>query len=400
MPRILRIHNRLIIGGPTLNILNLTKHLQPDFETLLIVGEKEDHEQDATEQAQKMGITPIVIPEMGRSIHPLKDYTTYRKIKKIIKDFKPDIVHTHAAKPGAIGRMAAANGKVPCIVHTYHGHVFHSYFGNVKTQVFLNIERTMGKKTDRLIAISKEQKRELSQIFSIAPENKFSIIPLGFDLSKFTDDYTSKRIKFRKEFQLDDDTIAVGIIGRVVPIKNHALFIKGLYEVLGKTHKKIKAFIVGDGESRAEAESLAKALNISFTNAGNDYHADAKLVFTSWRTDVDVINAGLDIVCLTSLNEGTPVSLIEAQAANTPIVSTRVGGIADMVIEGETALLSETNDVAGFATNLLKLVEDAALRNQMSQMGWQFVHEKYSIQRLVNDFRKLYYEILSSKNRL
>src|SRR5215469_13018863 len=154
MPRILRIHNRLIVGGPTLNVLFLTKYLAPEFETLLIAGEKEDHEKDAFFLAEQMGIKTISIPDMGRSIHPFKDYKAYRRVQKIIKEFKPDVVHTHAAKPGAIGRMAAASMKVPIVVHTYHGHVFHSYFGKTKTNFFINTERYLAKKTDAIIAIS------------------------------------------------------------------------------------------------------------------------------------------------------------------------------------------------------------------------------------------------------
>ena len=143
MPRILRIHNRLIIGGPTLNVLYLTKYLAPEFETLLIVGEKEAHEKDAFFLAEQMGIKTISIPDMGRSLHPYRDYKAYKNVQRIIKNFKPDIVHTHAAKPGAIGRLAATSISDTIIVHTYHGHVFHSYFGQLKTKfIILDMEVT------------------------------------------------------------------------------------------------------------------------------------------------------------------------------------------------------------------------------------------------------------------
>lgn len=397
MPRILRIHNRLIIGGPTLNVLNLTKYLQPDFETLLVVGEKEGHEQDAGEMAEKMGIKPVLIPEMGRSIHPLKDYATYQKLRKIIRDFRPDIVHTHAAKPGAVGRFAAAMSGVPVIVHTYHGHVFHSYFGRAKTQVFLNIERAMGARSSALIAISEQQKKELAQDFRIAKPNKFKIVPLGFELQRFAAGYGEKRKKFREEFKVSDDEVAIGIIGRLVPVKNHGLFLEGIAHVLKKSGKKIRAFIVGDGETRDEIQAKAAALHIPFTKFGESRSSSNPLVFTSWRTDIDVINAGLDIICLTSLNEGTPVSLIEAQASNRPIVSTRVGGIQDIVAEGKTALLSDVSDGQRFADNLLKLVEDDNLRSELGKSGSEWVMEKFSVQRLANDFRKLYYELLEAR---
>ena len=382
-----------------MNVLNLTKYLQPDFETLLIIGEKEHHEQDAGKMAKEMGIHPIVIPEMGRSIHPLKDYNTYSKLKKIIKDFKPDIVHTHAAKPGAVGRFAAATSRVPVIVHTYHGHVFHSYFGKAKTQLFLNIERALARRSDSLIAISEQQKKELTQDFRIAKPSKFNIVPLGFELDRFCSDNEAKRKKFRAEFNLGDDEIAIGITGRLVPVKNHSLFVEALSYVLKNSDKKIRAFIIGDGETRNDIEEKAKSLHIPFTGYGEKHDAQRPLNFTSWRTDIDVINAGLDIICLTSLNEGTPVSLIEAQAANKPIVSTRVGGIQDIVIENQTALLSDINDRQTFCNNLLSLVQDDDLRANLGKNGSEWVMEKFSVQRLANDFRKLYYELLQQKGR-
>jgi len=394
MPRILRIHNRLITGGPSLNALYLTKYLSSEFETLLVVGEKEDHEQNAYFLAEEMGIKPEFIPDMGRSIDPLKDYKAYKKVQKIIKDFKPDIVHTHAAKPGAVGRLAASSLKIPAIVHTYHGHVFHSYFGRLKTNFIINTERYLAKRTHALIAISDQQKTELTEDFRIADKSKFKVIPLGFELMKFSESQEEKRKKFRQEFVLAHDEIAIGIIGRLVPIKNHNLFLDGINYVLKTASKKIKAFIIGDGETRQALEDKAEKLKIPFSE---DHDPNASLIFTSWRKDIDVINAGLDIITLTSLNEGTPVSLIEAQAANKPIVSTRVGGISDIVLENETALLSGVHDVTSFQENLLRLVENDELRNSFKKKGADHVQKKFSVERLANDMAGLYYELLSKE---
>jgi len=394
MPRILRIHNRLITGGPSLNALYLTKYLSSEFETLLVVGEKEDHEQSAHFLADEMGIKPALIPDMGRSIDPFKDYKAYKKVQKIIKDFKPDIVHTHAAKPGAVGRLAASSLKIPAIVHTYHGHVFHSYFGRLKTNFIINTERYLAKRTHALIAISDQQKTELTEDFRIADETKFKVIPLGFELKKFSESQEEKRKKFRQEFVLAHDEIAIGIIGRLVPIKNHNLFLDGINYVLKTASKKIKAFIIGDGETRQALEDKAEKLKIPFSE---DHDQNASLIFTSWRKDIDVVNAGLDIIALTSLNEGTPVSLIEAQAANKPIVSTRVGGISDIVLENETALLSGVNDVTSFQENLLRLVENDELRNSFKKKGADHVQKKFSVERLANDMAGLYYELLSKE---
>jgi len=391
MPRILRIHNRLITGGPSLNALYLSKYLSSQFETLLVVGEKEDHEQNAYFLAEQMGIKPILIPDMGRSIHPLKDYKAYKKIQKIIRDFKPDIVHTHSAKPGAVGRLAASSLNIPVIVHTYHGHVFHSYFGKLKTKIIINTERFLAKKSHALIAISDQQKNELTEDFHIADKDKFKVIPLGFELKKFSENPDEKRKKFRKEFNLEDDVIAIGIIGRLVPVKNHNLFLEGINYLLNTSSKKIKAFIIGDGETRRALENKAGQLNIPFSQ---DHDPNASLIFTSWRNDIDVINAGLDIIALTSLNEGTPVSLIEAQAASKPIVSTRVGGIGDIVLENETALLSNINDITSFRENLLKLVENDDLRRSFHKKGADHVQKKFSVERLASDMSNLYYELL------
>lgn len=398
MPRVLRILNRLIIGGPSKNAVYLSRYMQPDFDTLLVIGGKEDHEQDADFLATANNIEPTCIPEMMRSISPYNDWAAYNKLKKLIKEFKPDIVHTHAAKSGALGRLAAKHANVPVIVHTFHGHIFHSYFNSVKTNFFIRAERYLAGLSDAIVAISDVQKKELSEDFKIAVADKFRVIPLGLDLDSFIINQEEKRAKFRTEFKLDDETVAIGIIGRLVPIKNHSLFLKGLKYVLDNTTVKVKAFIIGDGESREQIQQMAKSLGIKYTQHTDTTHPNP-LIFTSWRTDIDTICAGLDIIALTSLNEGTPVSLIEAQAAGKPIVSTRVGGIADVVLENRTALLSEITDEKTFSDNLLLLVNDPALRKSFSSAGKDHVVNKFSYHRLVNDMSSLYHDLLDKKDR-
>ncbi len=396
MPRVLRILNRLAVGGPVLNATYLTRFMSPEFETILVVGEKEDHEKSAEYLAKQLGINYVTIAGMGRSINPASDYLAYNKLKKLIRSFKPDVVHTHAAKPGALGRLAASAEGVPVILHTFHGHVFHSYFNSVKSRLFINAERYLSSKTDAIIAISDQQRKELVMDFRIAAPEKFRVVPLGFDLDRFRTDQEEKRNRFRAEFHLQEDEIAIGIIGRLVPVKNHYLFLKAIKHVFEHTSKKVKAFIIGDGETRQDLENVAREVNISYSTEKDPEHFHP-LVFTSWRSDVDVINAGLDIICLTSFNEGTPVSLIEAQAANKPIVSTRVGGIADIVIEGETALLAGIQDTEKFSDHVLALVEDDDLRSRLGSNSHRHVLEKYSYQRLVNDMSHLYNELLAKK---
>ncbi|HWY34923.1 MAG TPA: glycosyltransferase, partial [Nitrosopumilaceae archaeon] len=341
MPKILRIINRFNLGGPTYNVTYLSKYLPLNYETLLIGGDKEEGEDSSSFIPESLGLKPLIIPELKRKPNFINDRAAYQKIKSIIRDFKPDIVHTHASKSGAIGRLAASSCKVPLIVHTFHGHVFHSYFGKLKTEFYKNIERYLAKKTNAIIAISEMQKHELVNIHKICPSEKVHVINLGFDLSRFQLDQEQKRKKFRNFYKIDDDEIAIVIVGRLAPVKNHDMFLKCLKDLLTQTSKRIRAFIVGDGETRSRIELLASQLKIDFTNYPTN-PVKKTLTFTSWISEVDWVLAGADIVCLTSFNEGTPVSLIEAQAACKPIVSTKVGGIADVVSQ-ETTFLTELN---------------------------------------------------------
>lgn len=396
MKRILRIVNRFNLGGPTFNAAYLTKYLYPEYETMLIGGIHEDDEESSEFILNSLGLNAIIIPEMRRSINGLGDYQAYRKIKNIIKEFKPDIVHTHASKAGMLGRKAAFDTGVPIVVHTFHGHVFHSYFNPIKTRTFIQIERFLASKSDAIIAISQAQKDELANVFSIASEEKIKVIPLGLDLSRFITNQDEKRYVFRKENHLDDDEIAVAIVGRLVPIKNHQLFVKAIAQAKQKTGKKIRAFIVGDGQSRNDIENLAYKLNLVISpNGSTTLKPDIR--FLSWIKNIDYVYAGVDIVALTSLNEGTPVSLIEAQAAGKPIVSTNVGGIKDVSLEGSSILLSESNDEKTFIENLIKLIEDDELRLNMRNKAKTFVVESFNYKRLVTDVSVLYSQLLHSK---
>jgi len=394
MPKVLRIINRFNLGGPTYNVAYLTKYLAPEFETLLVGGMKDDSEASSDYIVKKLGIDPVIISSMRRSINPVNDYESYREIKKLIKDFKPDIVHTHAAKAGTVGRLAAFSCNVPVVVHTFHGHVFHSYFHPLKTAVFKTIERYLAERSSAIIAISEKQKEELCEIHKITSSTKIKVVPLGFDLDRFQENKEQKRLSFRKQFNLDDDEIAIGIIGRLVPIKNHAMFLSAIHFVEQKTNKKIRAFIIGDGEEKQNIINQAKALNLSYTDSAQNI-PKATITFTSWIKDVDWALAGLEIVCLTSFNEGTPVSLIEAQAANKPIVTTNTGGIENVVLRDKTAFLCSIDDIGKFSNDLLKLADNQDLRNSFSAAGWNFVKEKFHYNRLVNDIRQLYHSLLS-----
>lgn len=398
VPRILRIINRLNLGGPTFNAALLTRYLSPEYETLLLAGSKEDSEESSEFICRELGISFQKLPEMHRSIHPLKDWIAYRKIRKVIREFKPDIVHTHAAKAGALGRLAAFHEKVPVTVHTFHGHVFHSYFHPLKTRFFLNTERYLAKHSSGIVAISTGQKRELGTKYKVCEPDKIQVIPLGFDLSRFRENIQEKRARFRSRFQLADDELAIGIIGRLVPVKNHALFLEAAVEVLKKTDRKVRFLVIGDGEERNRLLALCRHLKLDHTFYP-DQPLASKIVFTSWIHDIDVAMAGLDIIALSSFNEGTPVSLIEAQAAEKPIVSTNVGGIENVVVPGSTALLTENNDLPQFAEAILRLVQDDELRKSMSLLGWDHVRDRFHYTRLVRDMSNLYQQLLKKTHR-
>lgn len=365
MKKILRIINRFNLGGPTYNAAYLTKYLEDEYETLLIGGQHDKSEKSSMHILEKLGIKPVIIPEMQRSINPILDRIALKKIEKIIKDFKPDIVHTHAAKAGALGRKAAYNAGVKQIYHTFHGHIFHSYFGKIKTNIYKKIERDLAKKTTKIIAISPIQKEELSKVHKICKPEKIEVVPLGFDLSKFYEDKIAKRKKFRKEWRIKENEVAIGIIGRLVPIKNHQFFIKVINQIIRKCEIPIRFFIVGDGEEKENIIKIIKGFKIEYSTTSHP----ATIQLTSWIKEIDEVNAGMDIICLCSLNEGTPVSLIEAQASGNPIVTTRTGGIENIVLENETALISERQDIQQFVDNLLILINSKLRREQFSKIG-------------------------------
>lgn len=408
MPRVLRIINRFNLGGPTHNAAYLTRFLPPEYETLLVGGPEGGNEEGSGHILKALGVEARILPELQREVSPWKDRSAYRRIKQVIKEFKPDVVHTHAAKAGAVGRLAASELGVKAVVHTFHGHVFHSYFGPVRTTVFKNIERFLAHRTSRIVAISEKQKRELVEEHRICPASKVSVIPLGFDLAKFREDQAAKRALFRRVYGVAEDELAVAIVGRLVPVKNHGLFLKGLKHVQERSGKKVRAFIVGDGEEREHIRQQAADLGLSLASAqafnghgfghgvnGNPVVKPADVTFTSWIKEIDIVHAGADVVALTSFNEGTPVSLIEAQAAGKPVVSTRVGGIENVVHDGSTGLLSANDDAGAFGSNLLRLVENGALRAEFAARGWEQVGQRYHYSRLVQDTAALYAGLLA-----
>ena len=385
--RILRIINRFNIGGPTYNATFLARFMGERYETMLIGGLPEEGESDSLYILNNYGVEPVLIDELVRNPDLSSDRKAYKRIKEIISEFNPHIVHTHASKAGALGRKAAISCKVPVVVHTFHGHVFHSYFGAAKTLLFKGIERRLAKKSNAIIAISDKQREELVHEHKISKPEKTKVVNLGFDLDPFNEKRQRLRETKREELGLSDE-VAIALIGRFAPIKNHEMFFDVVEEILAKTNKKVKFFVVGDGTEREYIEERTEKINR--TNAET-------VVLTSWIKDIGSFNAAMDIVCMTSLNEGTPVSLIEAQAANIPVISTDVGGVRDVVIDGETGFIVPSKDVSAFSEKLLKLIEDEKKRLEMSQNGWTFVKDKFHYKTLVKNMEQIYAELLKNK---
>lgn len=376
--RILRIIARLNIGGPAIHAVLLTAGMDRTlFESTLATGVIGEGEGDMSYLTYEYDVEPVVIPELGREISLKADFIALYKLFRLIKRIKPDIVHTHTAKAGTIGRLAAILAGVPYIFHTFHGHVLHSYFGSFKTKFFIWIERVLAKFTNKIVVISPLQYRELCHQIRIAPSKKFFVIPLGFDLGQFLN-AEIHRGKLRRELQISEESLLVGIVGRLTAVKNHVLFLRSATQVLLAV-ENIKFIVIGDGELKHELKELAVDLKIQ-----------DKVVFLGWRDDMPLVYADLDIVALTSLNEGTPVTLIEAMASCKSVVTTSVGGVPDIVLDGQTGILVPSGDENRFAVAITDLLGDPNKRRKFGERGREFVRNRYTRERLCANMERLY----------
>lgn len=402
--KVLRILSRLCVGGPAIHCVLLTQHLPKEkYESILIHGDLDigdaPYSYDVT-----LGLDIRLIKQMKREVglkNLWKEWNSFVEIYRIIRKERPDIVHTHTAKAGFIGRIAAYFAKTPIIIHTFHGHVFHSYFSKWKTRLFLWIERQLAKISDGIIAISEQQKYELGTVFKVCKPDKIKVIPLGFDLTPFITDTAVKRADFRHRYKIQEDELAIGLIGRMVPVKNHTLFIQTIHTLQQNKDidaSKLRFFLIGDGIERKNIENLCLSLQIPFCDANTPDFSPSLITFTGYQHKIDWVNAGLDIIVLTSKNEGTPVSLIEAQASGVPIVSTRVGGVENIVLESETALLCEKDNLEEFTEKLLYLIQHSEVRNAMQDKGKTHVLRKYHYTRLVQDIDEYYQHLIYGRD--
>jgi len=381
---VLRIIDRLNVGGPALHAVLTSRDLdRTRWRTVLMIGSVEPGEADMSYLLDGLDLEVIKIPSLGRELRPAADLSTAWQVLSAMRRLKPDVVHTHKSKAGAIGRLAAVAARVPVRVHTYHGHVFSGYFGPRKTAAFLAIERTLARVTSKLIALTDSLVDELSGTYRIAPPEKFQVVPLGLDLQKFADAAAAGSDgSLRRELGVGAEVKLVGIVGRMVPVKDHATFVAAA-AALRQRRPEVQVVFVGGGELEADVKAAASA-------AGLDGFAH----FLGWRRDTERIYPALDAVALSSVNEGTPVTLIEAMAAGVPVASTAVGGVAELLAEGQRGELAP----AGQPLELAAAIERALLpsaRARATGLAAEIV-ERYGVSRLVRDLDVLYDRLLST----
>jgi glycosyltransferase involved in cell wall biosynthesis len=397
-PNVIIILNRLVIGGQAIDTIPLAYYLQNDFNILILYGEKEADEIEASFLLKQYpNLTTQKITHLRRTINPIVDVMAFVALVQQIKKHKAVIVHTHGSKSGFLGRLAAWLLRVPVIVHTFHGHLFHSYFNTITTKLILFTERRLANITTAIIALSKHQAEELTTQYKIISSKKLHIIPLGVDEKNLQLDIEKNRKQFRTKFHLSDTDIAIGIIGRLVPIKNHLLFLQIAEKVLASGVQHIYFFIVGDGDSKKELTSYLNMCKIVFNNNSSE-KTNAKIIFTSWIEDMTSVYHGLDMVVLTSLNEGTPLSIIEAQFCGKPIIASNVGGVKDTFAKDVSGFLIDGHNVESYVEKIQLLCNNIELRNKMSSEAIKFATTTFHKQQEVKAVKQLYLQFLPSSH--
>jgi len=387
--RVLRVITRLNIGGPSIQAMTLADRLRSrGFETLLVHGSLDPGEGD-TRYLLHPGVTARALPALRRPLAPLHDAFAFAQLIDIVRDFRPDIVHTHMAKAGALARSAAAVYNLGAgrlrrarVVHTYHGHVLEGYFGPTRTSLFVGAERLLAHVTDRIVAISEAVRHDLVDEHRIGAPGQYRVVPLGFDLNGLARIDAAQRAKSRTALGIPPDAHVVTTVGRLTAIKHHGLFLDCAKRIAEVDAAAI-FLIVGDGDLRAALETRAAQLGV----------AD-RTRFLGWRRDLGIVYGATDVFLLTSRNEGTPVALIESLAAGVPGVSTYVGGVGDVIDGTDLGRLAPFGDAAALSAHVTDLLADDALRRKLGDAGRRAVTARYGIDRLVDDIEGLYREML------
>lgn len=381
--RVVRMIARMNVGGPAHHVMNLCTGLASDYPSLLVTGSVEPGEADMLEEARARGIAVLSIPELGREIRPARDVAVVRRLVQVLRLVRPELVDTHTAKAGTVGRLAARLAGVPRRVHTFHGHVFRGYFGAAKTRAFVRIERALARLTDCVVALSEAQRRDLVEEFRICDDERVRVIPLGLDLTSFTSSNRDAGAAFRASLDAGTRPV-VTIVGRLAPVKNHELFLAAAAELTASGREYVFA-VVGGGSEEARLRALAEQLGL----------AD-RVRFLGWRQDLPAIYGGSDVVVLTSRDEGTPVCLIEAVAARCPVVATTVGGVPDVLRGVSTAQLAAPGDAAAVAAAVARTL-DSPPPAAATAAAAERIKRTYAMGRLLQESRALYDELTASR---
>lgn len=384
MTKVLRVFSRLNIGGPALHVIHLSAGLvDRGFETELVVGQTDEREGDFLDLARSRGVNLTMFSELGRAIRPFNDLRALFKLHRLMRRERPAIVHTHTAKAGLLGRLAAIMARVPIVVHTYHGHVLSGYFHPLVSTLFRRIEWALAPGTDILLTVSQSVKEDLVRL-GVARADQVRVMALGLDLEPLT--RPLPRGSLRKEAGWSDSVRVVGIVGRLVPIKDLDTFIDAAVRVAA-TSSEVRFAVVGDGEERGRLEAKAVAA------LGDRIH------FFGWRKDTAAVLGDLDLAVNTSLNEGTPVALIEALAAGRPVVATAVGGTPDLLERGRFGALVPARAANETARAILSALVSPNESRLMAAAGQTMVLKQYSVARLLDDMARLYGDLLLLRSR-
>ena len=379
--RIVHVIARLNVGGAALHVLQLAREQKRRGNDVVVVaGTLAAGEGSMEYLADELCVEVLPLPALQRELSLRADGAAIRELRAIFRRIRPDVVHTHTAKAGATGRIAAllaGRARPKVLVHSYHGHVLSGYFSPVRERVFRLIERLLARPTSALVAVSEEVRKDLAD-YGVAPLERFVVIPYGFDAPEWTEEDEAARTRIRQELGLSEETFVIGWAGRLTPVKRPHHLIRTLRGVIA-AGVDAHLIVVGDGEQRAETEELARELGLTDRSH-----------FVGFHRNVHDWYAAFDVFLLTSLNEGTPVVAIEALGAGRPVVATAAGGTPTVVRDGETGFVVPVGDVAGLTDRLVLLAGDPELRARLGAAGAADVRDRFTTDHMADALEAVY----------